>query len=72
MQKQWQIIAVTSLLSVKVSDMIYISLTGDGLEGAEAGSWQAAMDAAVQSVAAHITMQLRSAVFYTLLHGSLT
>lgn len=48
----------------------YISLVGDRLEGAEAGSWQAALDAAVQSAPAHITMQLGPALFYTLLHGS--
>lgn len=50
--------------------MIYFSLVGDGLEGAETGSRQAAMDAAVQSSAAHFTMQLGPALFYTLLHGS--
>ena len=40
------------------------------MEGAEAGSRQAAVGAAVQSAAAHVTMQLGPALFYTLLHGS--
>lgn len=40
------------------------------MEGAEAGSRQAALDAAVQSAAAHVTVQLGPALFYTLLHGS--
>ncbi len=62
---------VTFLLSVKISDEVCFSLVGDRLEGAEAGSRQAAVDTAVQSAAAHITMQLRPALFYTLLHGSI-
>lgn len=61
---------VISLLSLKISDTVYFSLVGDRLEGAEAGSRQAAVDAAVQSAASHVTMQLRPALFYTLLHGS--
>lgn len=63
-------VAVIFLLSLKISYMVYFSLVGDRLEGAEAGSRQAAVDAAVQSAAAHLTMQLGPALFYTLLHGS--
>lgn len=40
------------------------------MEGAEAGSGQAALDAAVQSAAAHVTVQLGPALLYTLRHGS--
>ena len=43
---------------------------GNGLESAEAGSWQAAVDAAIQSAAAHVAMQLGPTLFHTLLHGS--
>lgn len=50
--------------------MVYFSHVGNGLEGAEAGSRQATVDAAVQSAAAHVTVQLGPALFYTLLHGS--
>lgn len=69
-------ITAMSLLSLKmcnhiIQNAIYISLIGDGLEGAEAGSRQAAMGAAVQSAAAHLTMQLGSALLYALLHGIL-
>lgn len=46
-----------------------VPLVGDGLEGAEAGSRQAAVDAAVQSSAAHVPMQLGPALFHALLHG---
>lgn len=47
------------------------SRTGDGLEGAEAGSRQAAVDAAVQSAATHVAVQPGPAVFHTLQHGKL-
>lgn len=53
-----------------ISDTVYFSLVGDRLEGAEAGSRQAAVDTAIQSAAAHIAVQLGPALFYTLLHGS--
>lgn len=40
------------------------------MEGAEAGSGQAALDAAVQSAAADVAVQLGPALLYTLLHGN--
>lgn len=52
--------------------MVSVSVAGDRLEGAEADSGQAAVDAAVQSAAAHIPMQLGPAVLHTLLHGRAT
>lgn len=63
-------ITAISLQPLKTSEMVYFSLVGDRLEGAEAGSRQAAVDAAVQSAAAHVTVQLGPALFYTLLHGN--
>lgn len=63
-------ITVFSLLSFKISDMVYCSPAGNRLEGAEAGSRQAAVDAAVQSVAAHVAVQLGPALLDALLHGS--
>ena len=65
-----QCLKILLAFSCGKNTQIYVSLVGDRLEGAEAGSWQAALDAAVQSAPAHITMQLGPALFYTLLHGS--
>lgn len=48
------------------------SRTGNRLESAKAGSRQAAVDAAVQSAAAHGAVQPGPAVFHTLQHGKHT